>query len=106
VIEGPTIPQFARANGIPRRTMFRRLLALHARDRADKGDKFVPWLYRFEGGPWRVNVSRLRLAHGEMFDAPSGEELEARVDRLSERVETLDASQRGLVRRVRQLVAT
>lgn len=101
----PTIPQFARSRGVPRATMFRRLMAMHALDRQAGGADWVPWLFRYEGGPWRVNESRLRRAHPEQFDVPSNEELDRRVSRLEGQMEAVDAGHRALVGRVRKVEA-
>lgn len=103
MIEHPTIPQLARSlpRPVPRRTMFRRLLALHAGDRHGSTPDWVPWLFRYEGGPWRVNVSRLRRAHPELFEVSSPEELERRIGRVERQIEVLDAGHRALVTRVK-----
>lgn len=102
--EHPTIRQFARMRNVPRSTMFRRLLAMHAADRAAEPD-FVPWLFRYAGGPWRVNVSRLRRSHPEHFDVASLEEIVRRLSRVELQEEKTDAGHRALVVRVRNLAA-
>jgi hypothetical protein len=104
--EHPTIPQFAAERGVHKRTMFRRLLVMHARDRAAAlaaGIVFVPYIFRYLDGPWRVNRSRLRAAHAEWFDVPTNEELDGKMQRLERRVEILDAGHRALIGRVRSL---
>lgn len=67
--ETMTIPALARTRGIPRRTLFRRLLRLYRADKADPTRDHT-WLHRYAEGAWRVNTSRLRLAHPELFDVP------------------------------------
>jgi hypothetical protein len=107
LIDGPTIPQLARKIGVPRRTMFRRLMAVHAKDRrekAERGEPFIPWLYKYAEGPWRVNLPRLRREHPEMAGVASNAELEERLRRLEDQLELLDGSQRTLVKRVRDLI--
>lgn len=69
-----TVPGLARAIRVPRRTLFRRLMAMHGRDRRDRPE-FADWLFRYDVGPWRVNVERLRQAHPELFDVPPPEEM-------------------------------
>lgn len=59
---------------MPRRTLFRQLLGLHALDR-QRGDGHALWLFRARVGPWSVNLPRLRLEHPERFGVPSPEEL-------------------------------
>lgn len=114
IVDGPTIPQLARrirvvqpdgtvTLGIPRRTLFRRLMAMHGRDRAEKGDKFIPWLYKYAQGPWRVNLSRLRREHPEMAGVATNEELDRRVTRVERQIEILDEGHRSVVRRVREI---
>lgn len=107
LVDSPTIPQLARAlpRPVPRRTMFRRLLALHGADRARAGAEWVPWLFRYEGGPWRVNVSRLRRAHPELFDVATNEELDRRLARAEVQIERVDTKVGVLLGRVRRLEA-
>lgn len=78
-----TIPALARKNGVPRRTLFRRLLMMHLGDRA-RGPEHTLWLFRHGSGPWSVNLSRLYAEHPEMFDAPTPEELQAQVAEIRE----------------------
>jgi hypothetical protein len=104
LIDGPTIPQLARKLNVPRNTMWRRLVTLHARDRAASLCEFIPWMYRHMGGPWRVNLSRLRRAHPEMFEIASNEELDGRLKRVERQVEVLDSGHRALVVRVRSML--
>jgi hypothetical protein len=115
IVDSPTIPQLARRIrvpqpdgtvklGIPRRTLFRRLMAMHGRDRAEKGPKFIPWLYKYAQGPWRVNISRLRREHPEMAGVATNEELDRRVTRMERQIEVVDESQRALVKTVREFV--
>lgn len=103
LIDGPTIPMLARKLRVNVRTMFRRLIKLHGVDRANGGEDFVPWLYRYEGGTWRVNLPRLRRSHPELFSVASNEELDTRLKRVEMQVEALDTSHRGLVRRVNKM---
>lgn len=69
-----TIPRLARAVGMARRTLYRRLAAMHKADRA-RGGEHALWLHRPPEGPATVNLARLRLEHPEMFGVPSPEEL-------------------------------
>lgn len=85
--------------------MFSRLMSMHGRDRKEKGETFVPWLYRYAQGPWRVNLSRLRREHPEMLDVAPPEDVERRLRRVEGQLETLDDSQRKLVRVVREIRA-
>ena len=104
LVAGPTVPQLARALKLEPRTLLRRLLAMHGRDRQAEGATFVPWLYRIGGeGWWRVNVSRLRNAHPELVEAPSNEELDTRLRRVEKSVEVLDSGHQALVQRVRKI---
>lgn len=70
-----TIPGLARTIGVPRRTLYRKLIVLHGRDRAAAEPGWVEWLFRYHAGPWRVNVERLRLAHPELFGCPPPDEM-------------------------------
>lgn len=96
--EAPTIPAFARQHKTPRRTMFRRLMTMHGKDRdqaAAMGQPFVPWLFRYaHDGRWRINLTRLRASHPEIFSAPSPRELEDRINKLESRVDRLEDHQR------------
>jgi hypothetical protein len=84
-----TIPELARRMGRPRPTVFRIVRALHQRCKARtcsfwEGDgprdaeadrTHALWLVRPTNGPWRVNESRLAMAHPEMYGLPSPREL-------------------------------
>jgi len=75
-----TIAALARQLGMPRRKLWRRLTAMH---RADVSAG-VPsdWLFRPRaamGAAWAVNLSRLRAAHPELFEAPSPEEVQTQL---------------------------
>lgn len=72
--ETTTIPKLAKASGIPTRTMFRRLMAMHA----EKGG----WMYR-AGRVLRVNVKALNAAHPGACEPT---DLVGRVEDLEERV--------------------
>lgn len=54
-----SIPRLASKLGLPRRTLSRQLLALHA-------SKGGTWLVR-DGRTWRVNMSRLEAEHPNRF---------------------------------------
>jgi hypothetical protein len=83
-----TIPSLARKLGQDRKTMFRRLKMLHAGDRR-RGESHTQWLYRHSAtGAWSVNLSRLYAEHPEMFEAPTPEELEARLAAVEEKIAT------------------
>lgn len=73
-----TIPALARLSGMPRRTLFRQLMAAHAADVAAGRD--TTWLYRNgAAAAWCVNVTRLRGAHPELFGVPTPAELQEQV---------------------------
>jgi hypothetical protein len=98
---GITIRRLAARMGKPYRTVFRKLHAAHAADRAKAKPGWVPWMWRHDGARyWRVNESRLRAEHAELLSVPTNEELDGRVTRLERQVEVLDTSHRALVRRV------
>ncbi len=78
-----TIPELARRIGVPRSTLFRQLLVLHAGDR-QRGQEHALWLFRPHAGPWSVNLPRLRLEHPERFGVPSAEELHTQLVEVRE----------------------
>jgi hypothetical protein len=78
-----TIPELARRIGVPRRTMFRRVIKMHAADRALDAAEADPakrtralWLYRPPQGAWSVNEARMRASHPEAFGTSSNDELQ------------------------------
>lgn len=83
-----SIPRLAARMGVPRRTLFRKLLRL--------ADATSDWLVR-DGRCYRVNLERLELAHPQRFPPrPPDErldELELRVDELEGRVAQVERSQ-------------
>lgn len=83
-----TIAELARTVERPKRSLFRQLLALHAKTRAEGRQE---WLFRLntplERGRWRVNLSVLRREHPALFETRyvrrhEHEELVARVAAL------------------------
>jgi hypothetical protein len=93
-----TIPSLARQNGVPRRTLFRQLLAMHRTDAVERPEHAL-WLFRdAAGGPWRVNMARFRAAHPERFNVPPPEEMHAQLLEV-------DARGRALQKQVNALVA-
>jgi hypothetical protein len=66
-----------------RRRVWRKLVKLHAADRA-AGRQL--WMYRAGAdggaGAWRINVPMLRKHHPELFDAPDPKDHEERLTRL------------------------
>lgn len=75
-----TIPQLARELGQARNTMWRKLLVLHAADRAEYPCQ-PTWLHRQTRGAWAVNRSLLAARHPELFNAMNHADAEA--DRVS-----------------------
>lgn len=104
-----TIPALARkmsaetGKPVSRRTLFYRLMKLHA-DRSDSPEG-PGWLFRYAGGPWRVNLQRLKAAHPEMFDGPTNRELDTRLRVVEQKVESvtrLSHATAGALRRHRE----
>lgn len=86
-----TIPELARQLGRPRSSVFRQIRALHRSCRAhtcefwkadptptpEDGARHALWLVRPADGraPWRINRSRLEVAHPELYGLPSAREM-------------------------------
>lgn len=70
--ETTTIPKLAKASGINPRTLFRRLMALHAQSGGD-------WMYRGKKNI-RINLAALKAMHPSVFPPAD----------LTERVENLE----------------
>lgn len=74
IAETTTIPKLAKASGIDRVTLYRRLMALHAQSGGN-------WMYRGKKNI-RINVAALRAMHPSVFPPV---ELEGRVEALEEK---------------------
>lgn len=100
LVDTPTIPQLAKKIGKPRRSLFRLLFVMHARDVA-VGRR--PWLFRHGArGAWRVNLGALRRIHSELFGYASSEEDQfVRIARLEQEVRVLKEAMRKVVRQLR-----
>ena len=75
IAETTTIPKLAKASGMNSRTLFRRLMALHAQGIGE-------WMYRGKKNI-RINVEALRAAHPSVFPPA---DLSGRVEDLEDRM--------------------
>ena len=97
----PTIPQLAKAHGVPRRTMFYRLMKLQALDVSAGNPR---WLFRWSDvSPWRVNVELLSQSHPELFGVDRANDLDARIEKVEQHVIELRTKARSLGSRLRQV---
>lgn len=79
-----SIPALARKAGVPRATMFRRLMRMHAADALLGADR-AAWLFRrSDTGRWCVNLSRMYAEHPEEFDTPTPEDLQSQIVEVRE----------------------
>jgi len=87
-----TIPVLARRMGQPRSSVFRRLLQLHAADRA-RGPEHGRWLVRYAPGvrgPWRVNVGLLQREHPELRRTRTPQEVDDRLEEIAEKISEVE----------------